>query len=73
MSPKKKIQKHCLFCVNKQIEVDYKNVQLLRRFISSFGKIVPRKRSGICDGHQRILSTQVKRARIIALLPFVAK
>lgn len=73
MSSKKPQQKHCLFCVNKLIHIDYKNVQLLRRFISSFGKIVARKRSGICDGHQRELSTQIKRARIMALLPFVAR
>lgn len=66
-------QRHCFFCVNKFQEVDYLDVGILRRFISSFAKIVPRKRSGVCDWHQRKLSTAIKRARIMALLPFVQR
>lgn len=61
----------CTFCVKKDTVIDYKNTDVLRRFLSSFGKIVPRKRSGVCSAHQRKLSNEIKRARIIALLPFV--
>ncbi len=66
-------QRHCWFCVNKLHDVDYKDTTVLRRFVSSFGKIVPRKRSGVCNWHQRDLSGAIKRARIMALLPFVQK
>jgi small subunit ribosomal protein S18 len=62
--------KHCYFCVNNITNVDYKDVQTLRRFISSYGKIVPRKRNGVCAKCQRKLATAIKRARIMALLPF---
>lgn len=66
-------QRHCWFCVNKVQEIDYKQTGILRRYISSFGKIVPRKRNGVCAWHQRDLSNAIKRARIMALLPFVQK
>ncbi len=66
-------QRHCGFCVGQVKEVDYKDTNILRRYISSFAKIVPRKRSGVCDWHQRKLSVAIKRARIMALLPFVQK
>ena len=66
-------EKICHFCVNGLKEIDYKNPQLLRRFISSYGKIVPRKRSGVCSKHQRKLATAIKRARIMALLPFTQR
>ncbi|HBO99903.1 MAG: 30S ribosomal protein S18 [Candidatus Schekmanbacteria bacterium GWA2_38_11] len=66
-------QRHCFFCVNKEQGIDYKDMRLLRRFTSSFAKIVPRKRSGVCAGHQRKLATAIKRARIMALLPFIQK
>ncbi len=72
----KKTQKRsrfCYFCVNKQIGIDYKNTDLIRRFLSSFARIVPRKRSGLCSEHQRKLSTEVKRARVMALVPFIAE
>jgi small subunit ribosomal protein S18 len=57
--------------VNKDIVIDYKNTDMLKRLVSSFGKIVPRKRSGVCAKHQREVATEIKRARIIGLLPFV--
>ncbi|MBI4272485.1 30S ribosomal protein S18 [Candidatus Uhrbacteria bacterium] len=63
--------RECFFCKNINTEIDYKDVALLRRFISSYGKIAPRKRSGVCASHQRKLSLAIKRARIMALLPFV--
>ena len=65
--------RYCYFCVNNVDHIDYKNQQLLRRFISSYSKIVPRKRSGVCSSHQRKLSQAIKRARIMAILPFVTK
>lgn len=65
--------RQCYFCYNNQDEVDYKDVQTLRRYLSSFAKIVARKRSGVCQKHQRGLSNAIKRARIMALLPFVQK
>ena len=64
--------KFCFFCKEKQ-EPDYKKIEGLRRFTSERGKIVGRGRSGICQKHQKRLSLAVKRARILALLPFAAK
>jgi len=66
-------KKYCFFCVNNIAEIDYKNINLLRRFISSYSKIVSRKRSGVCSKHQRQLANAIKRARIMSLLPFVTK
>ncbi|MFH1253028.1 MAG: 30S ribosomal protein S18 [Candidatus Uhrbacteria bacterium] len=66
-------QRHCSFCVNKKMEIDYKDAKFLRRFTSSFAKIVPRHRSGVCAGHQRELAQAIKRARIMALLPFIQR
>ena len=63
----------CYFCENNYNDIDYKDAQLLHRFISSYGKIAPRKRSGVCAKHQRKLATAIKRARIMALLPFVTR
>ena len=65
--------KACHFCVNNAVDIDYKDVQTLRRFISSYAKIVPRKRNGVCSKHQRKLATAIKRARVMALLPFTNK
>ncbi len=66
-------KRYCHFCVNNVKYIDYKDQTLLRRFISSYSKIVPRKRSGVCAKHQRQLSQAIKRARIMAILPFVTK
>lgn len=68
--PKRKV---CMFCVDKVDYIDYKDTAKLRRYVSERGKIVPRRISGNCAKHQRQLTTAVKRARIIALLPFVAE
>ncbi|MFA5022062.1 MAG: 30S ribosomal protein S18 [Patescibacteria group bacterium] len=65
--------KNCHFCQNNIHEIDYKDSQTLRRFISSYAKIVPRKRSGVCSKHQRKLALAIKRARIMAILPFTNK
>lgn len=64
-------QKHCFFCIHHIAEPDYKDVQLLGRFVSSYKKIAPRKRSGVCAKHQRRLATAIKRARNMALMPYV--
>ena len=66
-------KKVCMFCVDKVETIDYKDTAKLRRYVSERGKIVPRRISGNCAKHQRQLTTAVKRARQIALLPFVAE
>ena len=66
-------QKHCYFCVNNIPEPDYKDTQTLQRFMSHYAKIIPRRRSGLCMKHQRKVARAIKRARIMALLPFVKK
>ncbi|MDD5043749.1 MAG: 30S ribosomal protein S18 [Patescibacteria group bacterium] len=66
-------KKKCYFCVNGILEVDYKDGQFLRKFLSSYGKILPRRRTGVCSKHQRKLAIAVKRARIMAILPFTSK
>lgn len=68
--PKKKV---CMFCIDKVDHIDYKDTAKLRRYVSERGKIVPRRISGNCAKHQRQLTTAIKRARQIALLPFVAE
>ncbi len=68
-APKKKV---CLFCVEHIDEIDYKDTAKLRRFITEKGKILPRRMSGVCAKHQRGLATAIKRARVMALLPYKA-
>ncbi len=65
--PKRKV---CHFCVNKIASIDYKDVSVLRKYVSERGKILPRRVSGSCAKHQRALTGAVQRARVIALLPF---
>jgi small subunit ribosomal protein S18 len=60
--------KVCMFCVDKT-PIDYKNITLVQRFVSDRGKIVPRRRTGVCAKHQRSLSQAIKRARYLAMLP----
>ena len=69
----RKRKKVCQFCVDKCEHIDYKDTAKLRRYVTERGKIVPRRISGNCAKHQRQLTTAIKRARIIALLPFVAE
>ncbi len=68
--PKRKI---CSFCVDKIEQVDYKQYEKLKRFITERGKILPRRISVNCAKHQRQLTRAIKRARIMALLPFTAE
>lgn len=58
-------------CPLEGINIDYKNVELLKKYITKFGKIVPRYYSGVCLKNQKKLAQAIKRARIVALLPFV--
>jgi small subunit ribosomal protein S18 len=63
----------CPFCAQKAKTIDYKNVELLRRYLTDHGKIKPRRKVGTCARHQRALAVAIKRARHIALLPFVSE
>lgn len=63
-------RKVCRFCADKSLTVDYKDVRTLGSFITEGGKIVPSRTSGNCAKHQRQLAVAIKRARILALLPF---
>ena len=63
-------RKVCRYCADKNLKVDYKNAGDLKYFVTERGKIVPRRISGNCARHQRKISTAVKRARMIALMPF---
>ncbi len=65
--------KICQFCADKTIDIDYKQVDLLRRFVTEDGRIRPRRQTGTCARHQRSLALAVKRARHIALLPFTGE
>ena len=66
-APRKKV---CAFCQEKLDAIDYTDVNRLKKFITEGGKILPRRMSGTCAAHQRLLATAIKRARITALLPF---
>ena len=66
-------RRFCAFCVEKIEKIDYKDVNTLRRFISDQGQIDSRRRTGTCARHQRRLTLAVKRARILALLPYTAE
>lgn len=68
-----KESKGCYFCANDIQVIDYKDVIMLRRFINTVGKIIPTRRTGTCAKHQRAVSKAIKRARVLGLLPFVAK
>ena len=71
----KKIQRRrvCVFCQEKVTEIDYKDVNRLKKFVAESGKIMPRRMTGTCAKHQRELSNAIKRARVSALLPFKAE
>ena len=67
-----KRRKVCLFCVEKWDVVDYKDTSKFRKFITERGKIFPRRNSGMCAKHQRVLAQLVKRARYMGLVPYCA-
>lgn len=73
--PQKKFfhrKKFCRFCTDSNIQIDYKNPMILSNFVTERGKIMPRRITGNCAKHQRELTVAIKRARTIAIMPFVA-
>lgn len=66
-------KKVCNFCVDKVEFIDYKDIARLKRFITEKGKILPRRQTGACAKHQRELTTAIKRARFMALIPYVGE
>ena len=77
-APRKKYSKRpnkkkvCAFCTNNVKVIDYKDANMLRHYITEKGKILPRRQTGVCKEHQRELAVAIKRARVMALLPFQA-
>ncbi|MCQ2481722.1 MAG: 30S ribosomal protein S18 [Clostridia bacterium] len=69
---KKGRRKVCAFCVDKVESIDYKDVNKLNRFTSERAKILPRRVTGTCAKHQRELTTAIKRARQVALMPYIS-
>lgn len=67
--PRKKV---CPFCADKNVRIDYKNPNAIKRLVTERGKIVPRRISGVCSKHQRQVALAVKRARHIALMPYAS-
>lgn len=68
--PKRKV---CRFCERNITDIDYKNIDILKKYTQERGKISPRRITGTCAFHQRKLSAAIKRARLLALLPYVAE
>lgn len=66
-------KKVCKYCADNTLEVDYKDIKTIQKFVNSYGKIDSQKRTGLCPKHQRKLATAIKRARIMALLPFIGR
>ena len=66
-------RKVCTFCVDHAKEIDYKDIAKLKRYITEKGKILPRRQTGTCAEHQRALTVAIKRAREMALLPYVGE
>ncbi|MBM3470171.1 MAG: 30S ribosomal protein S18 [Armatimonadetes bacterium] len=66
-------RKSCAFCAEKAKEIDYKDALRIRRFVTDRGKILPRRISGNCAKHQRLLAVAIKRARELALLPYAGE
>lgn len=66
-------KKVCQFCADKSQQIDYKDVELLQKYVTERGKILPKRVTGTCAKHQRELTTAIKRARMVALLPYVAE
>ena len=65
-------KKVCQFCADKTEVIDYKDVEKLKKYVTERGKILPKRITGTCAIHQRAVTTAIKRARIVALLPYIA-
>ena len=72
-APKKGKKKFCQFCADKTAYIDYKDIALLRKFVSDRGKIRARRVTGNCSQHQRLVATAVKNAREMALMPYSSR
>jgi small subunit ribosomal protein S18 len=70
-APKNNLVKACYYCVNNKLIVDYKDIGTLRRFVSSYMKIAPRRRSGLCAKHQRQVAREIKKARQASLMAYI--
>jgi small subunit ribosomal protein S18 len=70
-SPYHRKRRICAFCVEKSVYIDYKEYEVLRRYLTEHGRIRPRRQTGTCTKHQRGLAKAIKRARHLAFLPFV--
>ena len=70
--PRRGRRKVCKFCADKTAHIDYKDIRTLEKFVTERGKIMPRRMSGMCAKHQRDLAIAIKRARTVALLPYVS-
>lgn len=66
-------KKVCVYCADKNAVIDYKDINKLKRYVSERGKILPRRITGNCAKHQRALTVAIKRARHIAIMPYVAE
>lgn len=72
-APRTVTAKACHFCINGIDELDYREVRVMQKFLSSYAKILPRKKTGVCTKHQRMLAQAVKRARFMALVPYTTR
>ena len=70
--PRRGRKKVCSFCVEKVENIDYKDINRLKRYVSERAKIVPRRMTGVCSKHQRRLTVAIKRARHLAMMPYVS-
>jgi small subunit ribosomal protein S18 len=73
MRPRRPRRKVCAFCADKNEVIDYKDAMKLRKYLTESGKIAPRRASGTCAKHQRELAVAIKRARVMALLPYISE
>ena len=68
-----KTKKQCFFCSQNAKEIDFHDVEMLSRFVSSQGKIIDPRHTGVCAKHQRTLARSIKQARVMGLIPFVVR
>lgn len=73
LSGRRRVRRKCKFCKNNIKEIDYKNVDILKKYTTEKGKIMPSRTTGTCAKHQRQLTAAIKRARFIALMPYVSR
>ena len=71
--PMRRRKKVCVFCVDKNAVIDYKDINKLKRYVSERGKILPRRITGNCAKHQRALTVAIKRARHVSLMPYTVE